>query len=225
MDMAQFRTTLKTGILFVASVTFLVVAPGSASQQPRGMAPSSEARKSSDQQQQEQQADLQARRAQFAREYFLREKKDVDQILALATEFKDYGGHATNPVVTPEMLRKIHKMEDLVHDLRKLMFAGDAPRIKKSGTDLFVATQNAAVGSTEGRSHEPDKRLQQASSLSFELATRLSDTTYRYLDQANQNKISVASLATAKEVVSIAATLEGLEHEVQQAYRVQPKTD
>lgn len=218
--MVQFRTTLKISVFFLVSVTFLIVAPPAASQQPRGMAPSSEARKGMDQQQQEQQAELQARRAQFAREHFLREKKDVDQILALATEFKDYGDHATSPRVTPDMLKKIHKMEDLVHDLRKLMYAGDAPRIKMSGTDLFVATQNAA-----GRSNEPDNRLQQASSLSFELATRLVDTTYHYLDQANQNTISVASLATAKEVVSIASQLEGLEHEVQEAYRVQPKAD
>jgi hypothetical protein len=163
----------------------------------------------------EQKLEVQGRRAQFAREYFLHEKKDVDRILALAIEFKDYGDHASNSTLTPDVLKKIEKMEDLVYDLRKLMYAEKVRRIKKSGTDLFMRGENADSGGSNG----PDKRLQQASALSFELATRLTDTTYHYLDQANQNTFSMASLATAKDVVKIAAKLEGLAHEIREAYR------
>src|SRR5262249_44217463 len=105
-------------------------------------------------------------------------------------------------VLTGEKLKQVRKMEDLAYDVRKLMFVSKVRRITISKAD--PGTHGAPAGQL--------LKLQQAAKMSLEVATDLKETIDRYLEQTNQNTVSVKSMqgAGGQEIVRKATALESL---------------
>jgi hypothetical protein len=235
--MARLRTSLQIGVLCsLISTTSLVAqhVPSIPPQQPapppdqqsqqQGSPPSLEtsqaALKSPGEIWAEEQADLAYRRTQFIHEYYRHLRKDVDALVALATEFKEYGDNSRDAALPADMIKKIRKMEDLAHDLRKVMYSSNVPHIKKSRIGFAAIRQSAVPGKVD----EPALNWQDPGRTCFELADHLKGTMDHYLDQTNMNSISVASPLEAKEIVNIAATLEGLAYELRESSQVSHET-
>jgi hypothetical protein len=178
------------------------------------MRTSEAAMKSAGEIQAEQKAQLEARRRAFIREHYQHLRQDVDKLLDLANEFKEYSDNNPKGVPAAEMIKRIRQMEDVSHDLRKLMYSQNIPRVKSSGMGLVMRSSNAATGAPA----EPGQTLRQASGLCLELATHLNERMSAYLEQNNQNMVSAGQhVSAAYDVVHTAAKLEGLAYELRNA--------
>jgi len=93
-------------------------------------------------------------------------------------------------------------MEYLAYDVRKLMFVTKVRRITISKADPGA---NGALAA-------PLLKLQQAAKMSVDVATDLKETIDRYLEQTNQNTVSVTSMqgVGGKEILRKATDLESL---------------
>ena len=169
---------------------------------PDPVQPSHEAVKSPYTELAEHQARLATRRFNFIRDHYQRLRRDADRLLDLAGAIKAYADQNPDTVLTREMLKQARKMEDLAYDVRKLMFVSKVRRITISKADP----------GPNGASAAPLLKLQQAAKMSLELATDLKEMLDLYLEQTNQNTISVKSMqgAGGKEILRKATSLESL---------------
>jgi len=169
---------------------------------PDPVQPSHEAVKSPYTEWAEHQARLATRRSNFIRDHYQRLRRDADRLLDLAGAIKAYADQNPDTVLTREMLKQARKMEDLAYDVRKLMFVSKVRRITISKADP----------GPNGASAAPLLKLQQAAKLSLELATDLKKMLDHYLEQSNQNTVSVKSMqgAGGKEILRKATSLESL---------------
>src|SRR5215813_3221109 len=170
---------------------------------PDPVQPSHEAVKSPYTELAEQQARLGTRRSNFIREHYQQMRRDADRLVELAGSIKAYVDQNPNTVLAGEKLKQARKMEDLAYDVRKLMFVSKVRRITISKAD---------PGSNGEKTKAPLLKLQQAATMSLEVATDLKETIDRYLEQTNQNIVSVKSMqgAGGQEIVRKATALESL---------------
>src|SRR5215467_6216343 len=161
---------------------------------PDPVQPSHEAVKSPYTEWAEQQARLGTMRSNFIREHYQQMRRDADRLVELAGSIKAYVDENPNTVLAGEKLKQARKMEDLAYDVRKLMFVSKVRRITISKADP----------GPNGASAAPLLKL------SLELASDLKEMIDHYLEQTNQNTVSVASTqnAAAQEIVRKANNLE-----------------
>ena len=133
-------------------------------------------------------------RSNFIREHYQQMRRDADRLVELAGSIKAYVDQNPNTVLAGEKLKQARKMEDLAYDVRKLMFVSKVRRITISKADP----------GPNGASAAPLLKL------SLELASDLKEMIDHYLEQTNQNTVSVASTqnAAAQEIVRKANNLE-----------------
>ena len=169
---------------------------------PDPVQPSHEAVKSPYTELAEQQARLGTRRSNFIREHYQQMRRDADRLVELAGSIKAYVDQNPNTVLAGEKLKQARKMEDLAYDVRKLMFVSKVRRITISKADP----------GPNGASAAPLLKLQQAAKMSLELASDLKEMIDHYLEQTNQNTVSVKSMqgAGGKEILRKATSLESL---------------
>ncbi|HKD14230.1 MAG TPA: hypothetical protein VKE71_06735 [Candidatus Angelobacter sp.] len=169
---------------------------------PDPVQPSHEAVKSPYTEWAEQQARLGTMRSNFIREHYQQMRRDADRLVELAGSIKAYVDQNPNTVLAGEKLKQARKMEDLAYDVRKLMFVSKVRRITISKADP----------GPNGASAAPLLKLQQAAKMSLELASDLKEMIDHYLEQTNQNTVSVKSMqgAGGKEILRKATSLESL---------------
>jgi hypothetical protein len=152
------------------------------------------------------------RRERFIREYFQNLNRDVDRILDLASEFNQYAGKNPGPDLSPEMIKKIRKMGDLSHDLRKLMYNRNLPHLKNSGITFLPPRQDP-----NSRAQDPPPHFQPMADACFEFATHLRADMDKHLASSNLNTVTVsqAQLDLARDIVKTARLIEGLAYELE----------
>jgi hypothetical protein len=152
------------------------------------------------------------RRERFIHDYYQNLKRDADRIFDLATEFKEYAGNNPGPALTPEMTKKIRKMGDISHDLRKLMYNRKLPRVKNSGVTFLPPDPNAVSGA-----QNPPPHFLPMANLCLEVATHLRDGMYDQLRSVNTNTVSYsqAQMDLARDIVKTARRIEGLAYELE----------
>ncbi|HKE31532.1 MAG TPA: hypothetical protein VKD65_07395 [Candidatus Angelobacter sp.] len=208
MESTKFWTLPRLTLCIVLFLSVVCFAAPSASAQngepgvPDPVQPSHEAMKSPYAEWADAQARLGTRRSNFIREHYQQMRRDADRLVELAGSIKAYVDQNPNTVLAGEKLKQARKMEDLAYDVRKLMFVSKVRRITISKADP----------GPNGASAAPLLKLQQAAKMSLELATDLKEMIDHYLEQTNQNTVSVKSMqgAGGKEILRKATSLESL---------------
>lgn len=155
-------------------------------------------------------ATARVRRERFIHEYFQNLNRDAERIHELAAEFKDYAAKNPGPDLSPEMIKKIRRMGDVSHDLRKRMYNRNLPHVRNSGITFLPPAQTDAA---EG----PPPHFQPMANLCFEFAAHLRQAMDQHLETTNLNTVafSPAQLELARDIVTTARRIEGLAYELE----------